>query len=693
MKVKLSSVLTGFFGLTMIISFTIFIWLMVLSLRSEALIGLDAKFQSVLNLNEKVLQQTIYRSRSLTKSLSETFMTIKAFVDMKSAFETGNHNIIKEIYRSAGKDRSSILMGDGTENYEFMHEAHHVQIKKYLETTALSDLILINSNGQIFYSFKKGELFGETLSKISGENSKAEFLQKLISSTDIDTLVSSGIFVNKKQSPSFYSVSPLLIAEKISGYIITELPFKHIGNQLNDVGSLGKTGSIIITDIQGDLLTWKSSKITGIDSWKFPKELLNKTQPFNQKSQTVQVSGKPYKTIMRKINAEEQHFLLLLQQAEEEIFKHSQELQFELITGGFMILIVALFTISFISQYISNPLKTLTNELNNVASGNSIDTKKIRSSFYEIQKVSKALDAFHESTIARQKLERSLVDRSLEMEMMNVEMKHANEELEQYRAHLEDLVHDRTKVIEEQASQLEQALEAQKELNDLQRSFVSMASHEFRTPLAIIDAVTQKLIRRSESITAEKLKQHGTKIRSAVVRMTSLMESTLNAARMENGKIQVNIQECNLKKILTENCKNQQELASSHQINIDLENAPDTIQADPSALDQIITNLLSNAVKYSPDSPHIDVKVHTDTNNIYIAITDHGLGIDEDEIPQMFTRFFRAKTSTGIAGTGIGLNLSKMLVEEHGGEIILESEKGVGSTFTIRLPFKREEAA
>lgn len=693
MKIKLSSVLTGFFGMTMIISFAIFIWLLVLSLRTEALTDLDAKFQSVLNLNENALSDSIKRSQKLTKSLSETFMTIKAFVDMKSAFDTGNITKIKEIYRSASKDRSSILMRDGTETYEFMHEAHHVQIRKYLEITPLTDLILLTPKGKLFYSFKKGELFGETLEEISKENKKAKFIEGLVSQVNADTMTASGIYRNPQRKASFFSISPIFVADKIAGYIITELSFKYIGSQLNDVGNLGKTGSIIITDIEGGLLTWKSAKVEGNRDWNFPQSLLHKTQAITHKSQTILVNNKPYKTVMRRINVEGQKFLLLLQQAEDEIFKHSQKLQFELIIGGIVILFVALLTIAFISQYISKPLKTLTGELKKVASGKTIDASEIKSKFYEIQKVSEALSTFHDSTIARQKLERNLVDRSLEMEMMNVEMKHANEELEQYRAHLEDLVHDRTKVIEEQASQLEQALEAQKELNDLQRSFVSMASHEFRTPLAIIDAVTQKLIRRSDKITPDKLKQHGTKIRSAVVRMTSLMESTLNAARMENGKIQVNIKECNLRKLLSENCRNHQELASNHQINLHMDDAPEIIYADPSALDQVVTNLLSNAIKYSPSSPDIDVKVQADNENIYIAISDHGLGIDEEEIPQMFTRFFRAKTSTGIAGTGIGLNLSKMLVEEHGGEIMLESEKGVGSTFTIRLPVKREEAA
>ena len=109
------------------------------------------------------------------------------------------------------------------------------------------------------------------------------------------------------------------------------------------------------------------------------------------------------------------------------------------------------------------------------------------------------------------------------------------------------------------------------------------------------------------------------------------------------------------------------------------------VDADGPAL-QILTNLLSNAVKYAPGAPDIDVTARGMGEVIVISVRDRGVGIDEGELPRMFERFFRASTSTGIAGTGIGLNLTKMLVEMHGGSIEVESHAGKGSTFTVRLP-------
>jgi PAS domain S-box-containing protein len=243
-------------------------------------------------------------------------------------------------------------------------------------------------------------------------------------------------------------------------------------------------------------------------------------------------------------------------------------------------------------------------------------------------------------------------------------------------------------LLKQQAEELKQALAREKELNKLQREFVSMASHEFRTPLAIIDATAQRMKRRADKnqLTPEDAAQRVEKIRDAVQRMTRLMESTLDAASMEEGKIKVEIKPCDICKVVREVCSRQQEIAQTHIISCDLADLPVTIQADTGSLEQVLNNLLSNAVKYAPDAPDIEVKAHTEDDQVVISVHDHGIGIDEDELGRIGERFFRARTSTGTAGTGIGLNLAKTLVEIHGGTVSVASQKGEGSTFTIRLP-------
>ncbi len=271
------------------------------------------------------------------------------------------------------------------------------------------------------------------------------------------------------------------------------------------------------------------------------------------------------------------------------------------------------------------------------------------------------------------------------------ERKKAEKELIRHRDQLQMLVDRATQELKAKAEELKEALNKEKELNDLQRQFVSMASHELRTPLSIIDGSAQNLARNSDNITADYIILKTKKIRDAVVRMTRLMEGTLTEARLHEGKIKVEIEACDIGKVLREVCARQQEVSKDHVISCDLVDLPATIQADPGSLDQVFTNLLSNAVKYAPDAPDIEVKARKEGNHMVISVRDHGIGIDEDELHRIGERFFRAKTSTGIAGTGIGINLVKTLVEIHGGTVNVESKKGEGSTFTVRLPVARPD--
>ncbi len=259
------------------------------------------------------------------------------------------------------------------------------------------------------------------------------------------------------------------------------------------------------------------------------------------------------------------------------------------------------------------------------------------------------------------------------------EMRRKEEELRQHKDNLEEIVIDRT-------AQLQEALAAEQHLNEMQRQFVSMASHEFRTPLAIIDSSAQRLLRKKGKLTDEDLSKRIDIILEAVRRMSSLMESTLSAARLNAGKLSVQISDCDISGLINSVCARQQEISHHHILNFDDLDLPNLIQADKVKIDQVLTNLLTNAVKYAPDAPFITVKAHHDDSDIFISVQDEGLGIHEDDLPNMFEQFFRAKTSTGIAGTGIGLNIVKQIIDYHGGDISLTSEVGVGTTFTVRLP-------
>lgn len=243
-------------------------------------------------------------------------------------------------------------------------------------------------------------------------------------------------------------------------------------------------------------------------------------------------------------------------------------------------------------------------------------------------------------------------------------------------------------VFKTNAVQLKTSLDKERELNGLQRQFVSMVSHEFRTPLAIIDGIAQSILRRLDRLKPNALKKSQQKVRLSVTRLTELMESVLSAARLEEGRIAFQPEPCPLVDLITEIHGSYSELNQEKEIILGIDRLPNMIIADGKLLRQVVSNLLSNAIKYSPEGKRVWITGNlNEQNELTIAVRDEGIGIPEAELEKLCDRFFRASTSIGIAGSGIGLSLVKHFVELHGGRIDMDSVAGVGSTFTVLLPF------
>ncbi|NGP17119.1 sensor histidine kinase [Devosia aurantiaca] len=231
----------------------------------------------------------------------------------------------------------------------------------------------------------------------------------------------------------------------------------------------------------------------------------------------------------------------------------------------------------------------------------------------------------------------------------------------------------------------ESALERERQVSRLHRAFISVVSHQFRTPLAIIDASAQRMIRRGAQMDVAEIVQRADKIRAACLRLTRLMESTLNAARLEEGEITLNIRGCDPVALLRNVIDGQPE-QDQKRIELRMENVPGWIEADLTLIEQAVQNLVSNALKYSTDGQPVVIMARRQGSDILISVTDKGVGIPADEMEQLFRRFFRARTSEGIPGTGIGLSFVSQIMELHHGKVEVRSVEGQGSTFTLRMP-------
>lgn len=257
-----------------------------------------------------------------------------------------------------------------------------------------------------------------------------------------------------------------------------------------------------------------------------------------------------------------------------------------------------------------------------------------------------------------------------------------------FRNNALDLAQNR-QALAQHAIMLQDKLAEEQRLTLLQRNFVSMASHEFRTPLAIIDGHAQRMISMRDRLTAEELAQRAGKVRNTVRRMTQLIDNLIGSARLIDGPIDLNYhpRRVDLTVLLREVRQLQQELTPDAEI---VEAPPALplccVYGDASLLSQVFGNLLSNAVKYSPEGGAVRMSVAEDGAQVVVTIEDRGIGIPESDRQRVFERYYRGSNTSGIVGTGVGLYLVKTIVDLHHGAIALDSCEGEGSRFTVRLP-------
>jgi two-component system, OmpR family, sensor kinase len=252
------------------------------------------------------------------------------------------------------------------------------------------------------------------------------------------------------------------------------------------------------------------------------------------------------------------------------------------------------------------------------------------------------------------------------------------------------------RILARQAAMLEEQLAQEQRLALLQRNFVSMASHEFRTPLTIIDGHARRLSKMKDSIGSKEIDERAGKIRAAVLRLTHLIDNLLNSGRVIDGGADLYFQpaEMDMAALLHEVCQLHREMVPSAQI-VERFSAstPLPIAGDTKLLFQVFSNLLSNAVKYSPAGGAIEVEADRVGDAVVVRVADHGIGIPADDLGHLFERYHRGGNVSGIVGTGVGLYLVKLAIDLHGGRIEVQSKEGEGSRFNVTLPVKLASAA
>jgi|GEM_PF-1048731 len=243
----------------------------------------------------------------------------------------------------------------------------------------------------------------------------------------------------------------------------------------------------------------------------------------------------------------------------------------------------------------------------------------------------------------------------------------------------------------EKTLQLKDSLKQEQEMRKMQNEFVALVSHEFKTPLQIIDGnrelITRKL--KNANFVEESVFGYLEKVRSGIQRMNGLINSTLHLAKMENsdGKIKVEAQEINLFDLIEDIIEKNTNLAQQKniQIHYKINELPTSYMTDPKLLDHAISNIISNAIKYSRNNSHVKIIGKIFDDCIAIRVIDTGIGIPSKDLESVGKKFFRAGNSISVAGTGIGIYLTKHFIDLLAGKIIIESKENFGTVVTVIL--------
>ncbi|MEX1132570.1 MAG: PAS domain-containing sensor histidine kinase [Flavobacteriales bacterium] len=253
-------------------------------------------------------------------------------------------------------------------------------------------------------------------------------------------------------------------------------------------------------------------------------------------------------------------------------------------------------------------------------------------------------------------------------------------------ASLEERVQKRTLELLTTQEELHQALEAEKELNALKSRFVSMASHEFRTPLSTIMSSVDLIGRYTENSPEERTHKHVERIRAKVRELTGMLNDFLSLDKLEQGSVSCNPAELDVVHMSIELIEELRSLAKPGQeIEYDHIGNERIVFQDRAMLHNVLSNLLGNAIKYSPENKRIDLTTVIDAGTLTIQVKDSGIGIPLEDQQHLFERFFRAGNAFTVQGTGLGLNIVRKYLDLMGGLITFVSTPGEGTTFTVTI--------
>lgn len=297
--------------------------------------------------------------------------------------------------------------------------------------------------------------------------------------------------------------------------------------------------------------------------------------------------------------------------------------------------------------------------------------------------------AFIVDITVRKNAETIVLQQKAELEKVTGEITRLNVQLEQKVDARTRMLQETLTELEKSKEELSEALENEKHINELKSKFVTLASHEFRTPLSTILSSAFLLEKYNDLPQPEQRLKHIRRIKNSVLGLKNILDEFLSVGKLEEGKVRSTEQEITSEQIhhlVQEVTEDMEQLLKRGQKIAFTCHSYANIRTDPDILKNILINLVSNAIKFSGEDGVISITCSARENELSIAIEDRGIGISQEDMKHLAQRFFRARNAANIQGTGLGLHIIKKYLELIHGRMDIQSELNKGSRFTIYLP-------
>ena len=290
----------------------------------------------------------------------------------------------------------------------------------------------------------------------------------------------------------------------------------------------------------------------------------------------------------------------------------------------------------------------------------------------------------------RKQIEANIISQQKELEKVTLELKKLNSQLEAKVEQRTTILKEALAKLEQSQNELSEALDKERELNEIKSRFVSMASHEFRTPLSTVLSSATLLGKYVKTEEQDRRDKHINRIKDAVKHLNELLEDFLSLGRLDEGKVFAKYSQFDLEEVIHETTEGIRGLLKKDQDFVCEYEGEKEVTTDKNLMKNIMINLLTNAIKFSDEGKVIRVLARVRKGSATVSVIDSGIGISEEDQEHLFSSFFRAKNAVNIQGTGMGLHIVKRYVDLLGGQVKVISELNKGTEVQFTIPVIRE---